>query len=99
MEKTIETKSPKKQKEPSEDVQKWGTFKKSYLAMPQEILRNRKRLHKERSRAIFHGSNEVRIVKVKDIATAFPQKSLRSISRSRPKCIFNLQDHEKITYP
>ena len=43
----------------SEEIQMCCTFKKSYSAVSQEFLRNRKRPQKAESRAISYGSNEL----------------------------------------
>ena len=66
MEKTIETKSPKKNtKSFSEEIQMWYTFKKIYSSEIQELLRNSKRPHKQESWAISYGSNELQYWKSK----------------------------------
>ena len=51
--------SKKSTKSFSEEIQMCCTSKKSYSAVPQEFLRNGKHLHKEESRAISYGSNEL----------------------------------------
>ena len=66
----------------SEELEMCCTFKKSNSALPQKLLRNRKRPDKEESCAISYGSNEFQYWKGKGyIATAFLPKSLRRISQ------------------